>query len=64
MKKIAVIFGILSVSFVLFLSSCNSSKATLCPAYPPSSYRGDIQLENGIQIQPKISVDYAIMKRY
>lgn len=42
MKKLLSIFGIALLFGSLSLTSCSSS-ASLCPAYPPSTYNGEIQ---------------------
>jgi len=42
MKKLLSIFGILLFVGSMFITSC-SSKSSVCPAYPPSTYNGEIQ---------------------
>ncbi len=45
MKKLLSVFGIALLFGSLSLTSCSSS-ASVCPAYPPSTYSGDIQQTN------------------
>lgn len=42
MKKLLSIFGILLFTGSMLISSCSSSRS-LCPAYPPSTYNGEVQ---------------------
>ncbi len=40
MKKLLSVFGILLFAGSMLITSC-SSNASLCPAYPPSTYNGE-----------------------
>jgi len=42
MKKLLSIFGIILLFGSLGITSC-SSNASVCPAYPPSTYNGEVQ---------------------
>lgn len=42
MKKLLSVFGIVLLFGGLSLTSCSSNKS-LCPAYPPSTYNGEVQ---------------------
>lgn len=45
MKKLVSILGVVLFFGALTITSC-SSKATLCPAYPPSTYHGEVIKQN------------------
>jgi hypothetical protein len=64
MKKIALFFGIIAVGTLMMLSSCNSSRTTVCPAYPPSTYQGNIQQDNGVSLETGNTVEYTEVKLY
>ncbi len=45
MKKLLSLFAIILFFGSLAITSCNSS-STVCPAYPPSVYHGDANIQN------------------
>ncbi len=48
MKKLLSVFGILLFFGSLAITSCNTS-TSVCPAYPPSVYHGDVQDINSVE---------------
>lgn len=45
MKKILSLFGLFLFIGSMIITSCSSS-SSICPAYPPSVYHGDANIQN------------------
>jgi len=53
MKKLLSIFGIVLLFASFGLTSC-SSNTSLCPAYPPSTYNGEIQKQTNKDVNIEV----------